>query len=135
LVKRTVRGVDEAVEVNDVLWVKRSRSMACSRAGGGSVLQVKRWRSWVKRSSDVEGEVVEATTCSWGEVLEGVLRRQQRAPSVGVVEVLKCASGKILLSVKRATRAPDIYIGGKMRDTRSLRCVTHFLSASRIIFR
>jgi hypothetical protein len=90
------------------------------------VLRVKRWRSRAKRSSDVEGEVVEATTCSWGEVLEGVLRRRQRALSVGVIEVPKCVSGKILLSVKRAARAPDIYIGDKMRDTRSLRCITHF---------
>jgi hypothetical protein len=112
---------------------KRSRSTTCSGAGGGGVLRVKRSRA--KQSSGVEGKAVEATACSGGEAIEGVLRRWRCAPSVSGVEDLKCTSGKNLLSVERAAHAPDIYIGGQMRDTRSLRCVTHFLSAPHIIFR
>jgi hypothetical protein len=50
--------------------VKRSRSMACSEAGGGGVLRVKRSRSRAKRLSGVEGEAVEARACSEGEVVE-----------------------------------------------------------------
>jgi hypothetical protein len=80
--------------------VKRSRSTACSGAGGGNVLRVKRSRSRAKRSSGVEG----------------ALHRWQRAPCVGGVEDLKRASSKNLLSVERAAR-PDIYIGA--------RCMTH----------
>jgi hypothetical protein len=41
-----------------------------------------------------------------------VLHRRQCAPGVGGVEDLKRTSGKNLLSVERAARAPDIYIGG-----------------------
>jgi hypothetical protein len=48
---------------------KRSRSMACSGAGGGGVLWAKRSRSRVKRSSSVEGEAVDVTACSRGEVV------------------------------------------------------------------
>jgi hypothetical protein len=51
-----VGGVGEAVEVDDVLRAKRSRSRA-------------------KQSSGVEGKAVEATTCSGGEAVEGTLRR------------------------------------------------------------
>jgi hypothetical protein len=109
-VKRAVGGVGEAVEVDGVLWAWR------------------RWRAPGKRSrsmSGVEGETVEATACSRGEAVEGTLRRGWRAPSVVGVEYLKRVSGKNLLSVERAARALDIYIGGQMRDTRSLRCVAH----------
>jgi hypothetical protein len=109
-VKRAVGGVGEAVEVDGVLWAWR------------------RWRAPGKRSrsmSGVEGEAVEATACSRGEAVEGALRRGWRAPGVGGVEYLKCVSGENLLSVERAARALDIYIGGQMRDTRSLRCVAH----------
>jgi hypothetical protein len=123
-----------AVEVNDVLRgrrrgvlrVKRSRSMVCSGARGGGTLWVKWLRSRAKQSSVVEGEAVEATACSGGEAVEGVLRRRRRAPRVGGVKDLKHVSGKIFLIVERAARAPDIYIGGQMRDARSLRCVAHF---------
>jgi hypothetical protein len=68
----------------------------------------------MKQSSGIEGEAVEAMACSGGEVIEGV----------GNIEDLKRASGKNLLSVERAAHAPDIYIGGQMHDTRSLRRVT-----------
>jgi hypothetical protein len=64
------------------------------------VLRVKRSRLRVKRSSGVEGEVVEATACSGGEAVEGALRRWQRAPGIGGVEDLKRASGENLLSVE-----------------------------------
>jgi hypothetical protein len=47
----------------------------CFRAGGGGVLQAKRSRLRVKRSSGIEGEVVEAMACSGGEAVEGALRR------------------------------------------------------------
>jgi hypothetical protein len=59
--QRWRRALGEAVEVNGVLWAKRSRSTACSGAGGGGVLRAKRSR--VKRSSGIECEAVEATTC------------------------------------------------------------------------
>jgi hypothetical protein len=75
------------------------------------MLWAKRSRSRAKRSSGIEGEVVEATACSRGEVVEGALRRWRRAPGVGGVKDLKRASDN-LLSVERAARAPDIYIGG-----------------------
>jgi hypothetical protein len=86
--------------------------MTCSRAGGGDVLWAKLSRSRVKRSTDIEGEAVEATTCSRGKAVEGALRRWRLAPGIGSVEDLKCVSGKNLLSVERAACAPDIYIGG-----------------------
>jgi hypothetical protein len=68
--KRTVGGIGEAVEVDGmlrdrgggVLQAKRLRLTVCSRAGGGSMLWVKRSRA--KRSSGVEGEAVEAMACS-----------------------------------------------------------------------
>jgi hypothetical protein len=93
--KRTVRGIGEAVEVDGmlrdrgggVLQAKRLRLTVCSRAGGGSMLWVKRSRA--KRS------------------------RQWHAPGVGSVEELKRASGEKLLSVEWATRALDIYIGAR----------------------
>jgi hypothetical protein len=53
----------------------------------------------------------------------------------GSVEDLKRASGENLVSVERAAHIPDIYIGGQMRDARSVRHVSHFFSAPRIIFR
>jgi hypothetical protein len=120
-VKRAVGGIGEAVEVDDVLWAKQSRSRA-------------------KRSSGVEGKAVEATACSRGEVVEGALRRRRRALGVGGVEEcsisgrgggsgvedLKSASGKNLLSVEWAARTSDIYIRGQMHDARSVRRVTHF---------
>jgi hypothetical protein len=115
--------------------VKRLRSTACSRAGGDDVLRVNGSRSRVKRSSGVEGEVIEATACFGGEAVEGALDRRRRAPGVGGVEDLKRASGENLLSVERAARAPDIYIGGHMRDMHSLRCITDFLGASCNTFR
>jgi hypothetical protein len=65
-------------------------------------------------------------TCFGGEVIEGALRRRRHAPGVCGIEDLKCVSDKSLLSVERATRAPDIYIGGQMRHVRSLRCIAHF---------
>jgi hypothetical protein len=80
--------------------VKRSRSTACSEAGGGDVLWVKQSRSSAKQSSDIEG----------------VLCRQRRASGVGGIEDLKRVSGGNLLCVERAT-CPDIYIGA--------RCMTH----------
>jgi hypothetical protein len=43
--KRTVGGIDEAVEVDGVLRAKQSRSTTCSGARGGSVLQAKQSRS------------------------------------------------------------------------------------------
>jgi hypothetical protein len=73
-----------------VLQAKRSRSTACSRAGGGDVLRAKRLSG-----------------------VEGALRRRRRAPGVGGIKNLKRAGGKNLLSVERATRAPDIYIGAR----------------------
>jgi hypothetical protein len=91
--------------------VKRSRSMACSGAGGGGVLREKWLRSRAKRSSGVKGEAVEATACSRGEAVEGVLRRRRRAPGVGGVEDIKRMSGENLLSVEWVAWAPDIYIG------------------------
>jgi hypothetical protein len=98
--------------------VKQSRSMTCSRAGGGDVLRAKLSRSRVKRSSGIEGEAVEATACSRGKEVEGALRRWRLAPGIGSVEDLKCVSGKNLLSVERATRAHLIFILGA-------RCTTH----------
>jgi hypothetical protein len=100
--------------------------MACSGAGGGDVLWVKRSRSRANRSSGIEGEVVVVTTCSGGEAIEGALHRWWHASSIGSIEDLKRASGENLLSVEQATRAPDIYIGGQLRDARSLRRVAHF---------
>jgi hypothetical protein len=88
------------------------------------VLRAKRSR--VKRSSGVEGEVVEAMACSAGEVVEGTLHRRLRASGISGIEDLKHTSGENLLSVERAACAPDIYIGGQMRDAHSLRHVTHF---------
>jgi hypothetical protein len=46
----TDEGVGEVVEVNAVLWAKRSRSTVCSGAGGGDVLRAKRSRSRAKWS-------------------------------------------------------------------------------------
>jgi hypothetical protein len=80
-----------------VLRAKRSRLTACSMAGDGDMLRVKRSRSRVKRSSGVEG----------------ALRRRRRAPGIGGIEDLKLVSEENLLSVERATRAPDIYIGAR----------------------
>jgi hypothetical protein len=102
-----------------VLQVTWSRSMVCSRAGGGDVLWAKRSR--VKQSSGVDGEAVEAMACS-----EGALCTRRRALSVGDVEDLKCTSGENLLSVERATRVPDIYVGGQMHDAHSLWHITYF---------
>jgi hypothetical protein len=85
------------------------------------VLQAKRSRSRAKRSSGVEGEAVEAATCS--------RVKRSRVRSVGGgggVEDLKRATGENLLSVERAARSPDIYIGGQMRDTHSVKRVAHF---------
>jgi hypothetical protein len=101
---------------------------------------VKQSRSRAKRSSGIEGEAVEATACSGGEVVEGALSRQQRALGVGGVEEcsvsgqgggggvedLKRASSKNLLSVEWAARAPNSYTGGQMHDTRSVRRVAHY---------
>jgi hypothetical protein len=129
--------------------VKRSGALVCFGAGGSDVLRVKRPRLRVKRLSDIEGEAVEAMACSEGEAVKGVLRRQQCAPGVGGIEVcsvsgrgggggikdLKRASGENLLSVEWAAHAPDIFIGGQMRDARSVRCIAHFSGASCIIFR
>jgi hypothetical protein len=80
------------------------------------VLRMKQSRSRVKRSSDVEGKAIEVIACSRGEAVEGALRRRWPALGVGGIKDLKYTSGKILLSVERAVRAPDIYIGA--------RCVT-----------
>jgi hypothetical protein len=102
---------------------------------------VKRSRSRAKRSSGVEGEAVEAMACSGGEVVEGALYRRRCALGVGGVEVcfisgrgsgggvedLKHTSGENLLSVERAAHAPDIYIGGQMRDERSVWRVVYYL--------
>jgi hypothetical protein len=53
--------------------------------------------------------------------------KRLRVCSIGDgVEDLKHASGKNLLSVELAVRAPDIYIGGQMCDVRSLRHIAHF---------
>jgi hypothetical protein len=101
----------------------RSGVSMCSGAGATSVLWVKRLRARAKRSSSVEGEEVNATTCSRGEAVEGALRRRHRALGVGGaeacsisgrgddggVEDLKCVGGKNLLSVEKAARAHDIY--------------------------
>jgi hypothetical protein len=94
------RGVGKAVEVDGVL------------------------RGWRRRRAP--GEAVEATACSGGEAVKGTLRRRRRASDVGGVKYLKRTSGENLLSVEWVTHAPDIYIGGQMRDTRSLRHVTHY---------
>jgi hypothetical protein len=64
--------------------------------------------------------------CSGGKAVEGTLRRRWHVLGVGGVKDLKRASGKNLLSVERAARAPDIYNGGEMCDTRSLRRIAHF---------
>jgi hypothetical protein len=98
------------------------------------MLWVQRSRTRMKRSSSVEGKVIEATACSGGKAVKGVLCRRRRAPAVGSVEDLKHASGKNLLSVERVTCTPDIYIGGQMRDMRSLRCVAHFFQACCTLF-
>jgi hypothetical protein len=45
--------------------------------------------------------------------VEGALHRRWHALGVGGVEDLKHASGENLLSVERAVRAPDIYIGAR----------------------
>jgi hypothetical protein len=90
------------------------------------MLRVKRSRLRAKQSSSVEGEAVEAMTCSGGKAVEGALHRRWRAPGVGGIEDLKRACGENLLSVERAAHAPDIYIGGHVCDVRSLRRVTHF---------
>jgi hypothetical protein len=59
-------------------------------------------------------------------VVEGALCRWRCASGVGGVKDLKRTRGENFLSVERAMRALDIYIGGQMRDTRSLRRVAHF---------
>jgi hypothetical protein len=64
--------------------------------------------------------------CSRGEAIEGVIHRRRHAPGIGGIKDLTRASGENLLSVERAARAPDIYIGGQMRDAHLLRCVAHF---------
>jgi hypothetical protein len=46
--------------------------------------------------------VVEATTCSEGEAVEGALRRRRHALSIGDAEDLKRVSGEFLLSVEQA---------------------------------
>jgi hypothetical protein len=101
--------------------VKRSRTMACSRAGGDNVLRAKRLRStacsgagggdvlWVKWSRSVAcsgaggGDVLRAkrprSRVKRSSDVEGALHRQRHAPGVGGVEDLKRASGKNLLSV------------------------------------
>jgi hypothetical protein len=86
---------------------------------------------WRRRSApseavEVEGEAIEVTACSGGEAVEGALRRRWRALGVGGGVLQKRVSGKNLLSVERAARAPDIYNGGEMCDTRSLRRIAHF---------
>jgi hypothetical protein len=60
--------------------------------------------------------------------------RRQRASGVGSVKDLMHVSGKNLLSVERAARAPDIYIGGQMHDACSLRHVAHFFQPCRALF-
>jgi hypothetical protein len=117
-----------------VLRAKRSRSTACSRARGGGVLQAKWSRLRVKRSRGVESEVVEAMACSGGEAVKCMLHRRWRAPGIGAVEDLKRASDENLLSVERAARAPDIYIGGQMRDVCSLRCAAYFFRCVKYYF-
>jgi hypothetical protein len=115
-----VGGISEAVEVDGVLCGQRRRC-----ALGEAVM--------------VEGEAVEAIVCAGGGAVKGALRRRRCAPGVdgveacsingrggGSVEDLKCASGENLLSVEWATCAPDIYIGGQMHDTCSVRHVAHF---------
>jgi hypothetical protein len=82
------RGVGEAVEVNDVLRVKRLRLRA-------------------KRSSDVEG-----TLCRRRHALGiGDISISSRGGGGGVKD-LNRVSGKNLLSVERDASAPDFYIGG-----------------------
>jgi hypothetical protein len=132
----------EAVEVDgsgaggsDVLRVKRSWSTVCCRVGGGDVLRVKRSRSRAKRSSGIEGEAVEAMTCSGGEAVEGALRRRRRAPSVGNVVDLKRVSGENLLSVEWDAHAPDIYIGAGSTTRIHSGASLFFSGASCIIFR
>jgi hypothetical protein len=93
-VKRMFGGISEGVEVDGMLWAKQSRSR-------------------VKRSSNVKGKAVEVMTCSRGEAIEGALHKRRRALSIGGIEDLKCASGKNLLSVERAVRTHDIYIGAR----------------------
>jgi hypothetical protein len=64
-----VRGRGHRRSAQSGVSMKRSRSMACSGAGGGGMLWVKWSRSRVKRSSSVEGEAVEVTACSGGEAV------------------------------------------------------------------
>jgi hypothetical protein len=110
----------------------------CSEAGGGGVLQAKRPRSRVKRSSGVKGEAV-----------KGVLRSRRRAPGVGGIEAcsisdrgggggvedLKRVSGKNLLSAEQAACTPDIYIGVRYTMHVHLGVLLIFSGALHIIFR
>jgi hypothetical protein len=95
---------------------------------------------WRRRSApseavEVEGEAIEVTACSGGEAVEGELRRRWRALGVGGGVLQKRVSGKNLLSVERAACAPDIYIGGQMRDVRSLRRIAHFFKCGAHYFK
>jgi hypothetical protein len=114
---------------------KRSRSTACSGAGGSGVPRVKRSRSTVCSRTRGGGELrakrSRLTACSGaggGDMLwvkrsrsrvnrlssvEAALRRRWRASGVGGVEDLKHANGENLLSVERAALTPDIYIGAR----------------------
>jgi hypothetical protein len=96
-VKRSRSTTCSGAEGGGVPRAKQTRSTACSGARGGDVLRAKRSRSRMKRSSGVEG----------------ALRRRRHALGIGSIEDLKRVSGEILLSVERATRAPDIYIGAR----------------------
>jgi hypothetical protein len=95
-----------------VLWAMRSRSTKCSGARGGGVLRAKRPRSTACSGRSGRGQGQSDRVAS-----RGALRRRRRALGIGGVEDLNRASDKNLLSVERAARAPDIYIGA--------RCMTH----------
>jgi hypothetical protein len=90
------------------------------------VLWGQRWWHAPGEAVEIQGEVVEATACFGGEAVKGALPWRRRALGIGGVEHLKHVSGKKLLSVELAARAPDIYIGGQMRDVHSLRRIAHF---------
>jgi hypothetical protein len=117
--RRRWHALGEAVEVDGVLRGRRQRRAPGEVVKVDGMLQGRRWQR-------APGEAIE---------VEGTLCRRRRAPGVSGVEDIKHTSGKNLLSVEPAARAPDIYI--------RVRCTTHihrgasliFSGASRIIFK
>jgi hypothetical protein len=90
------------------------------------MLWAKWSRSRAKRSSGIEGEAVEAMTCSRGEAVKGALHRRRHALGVGGVEVCS-VSGQGVLH-KRWRQRPKASEWRKFAKCGAGRCYHHNLA-------